>query len=95
MKTIHQIDKNEVLVLAFPEYDVLDDESTKEKRMFRVNRALLLGNLYKQKVKIFFRSKNEIEHTIETTVWGITEKYVLLKGHLCIPINAISTIEFH
>lgn len=57
----------------------------------QVNRAVLLGNGAKSKVKILFQTKEGIR-VVNTTVWAATEDYILLKGGKAIPMDAILDI---
>ncbi len=56
------------------------------------NRAMLLGNGAKSKVKIVFLTLDGIRE-VHTTVWAATKDYILLKGGRFIPIDAI--IDIH
>jgi uncharacterized protein (UPF0248 family) len=57
-----------------------------------MGRAMLLGNNHKHKVKIVFED-DECVKEVETTVWGFTDKRVLLKRGLVIPIHRIHEIR--
>lgn len=57
----------------------------------QVNRAVLLGNGAKSKVKIVFQTKEGIR-MVNTTVWAATEDFILLKGGKAIPMDAILDI---
>ncbi len=82
------IDKEDIALLKFPTTDVLDDVDEIKTRISDINRALSLGNLEHSKIKIFFED-NESKKIVDTTVWGVTDKNVMLKQGVMIPIHRI------
>lgn len=75
--------------------EVLSRTDLVRRRSSNLKRALHLGNgHYKRKVKLIFKS-NLGRTQVETTVWGITEQFVLLKGGLRIPIKSIYKVRFY
>lgn len=82
------IDKEDIALLKFPTTDVLDDVNEIKTRISEINRALSLGNLEHSKIKIFFED-TESKKFVDTTVWGVTDKNVLLKQGVMIPIHRI------
>jgi len=58
-----------------------------------LERAVYLGNSEHQKVKIIFET-TEGTMVTDTTVWNLTENYIILRGNTDIPIRAIHRIEF-
>ena len=82
------IDKEDIVLLKFPTTDVLDDVDEIKTRISDINRALSLGNLEHSKIKIFFED-NESKKIVDTTVWGVTDKNVMLKQGVMIPIHRI------
>jgi hypothetical protein len=82
------IDKEDIALLKFPTTDVLNDVDEIKKRISDINRALSLGNLEHSKIKIFFED-NESKKIVDTTVWGVTDKNVMLKQGVMIPIHRI------
>ncbi len=82
------IDKEDIALLKFPITDVLDDVDEIKTRMSEINRALSLGNLEHSKIKIFFED-SESKKIVDTTVWGVTDKNVMLKQGVMIPIHRI------
>jgi len=85
------IDKDQVKDLRFPKMEVLSttDEITRRKEELR--RALVLGNVDHNKVRIIF-SDTEGEKMVETTIWAVTELRIVLKSGMVIPINRIHAI---
>jgi hypothetical protein len=82
------IDKEDIALLKFPTTDVLDDVDEIKTRISEINRALSLGNLEHSKIKIFFED-DESKKIVDTTVWGVTDKNVMLKQGVMIPIHRI------
>jgi hypothetical protein len=82
------IDKEDIVLLKFPTTDVLDDVDEIKTRISDINRALSLGNLEHSKIKIFFEDI-ESKKVVDTTVWGVTDKNVMLKQGVMIPIHRI------
>lgn len=82
------IEKEDIASLSFPTTDVLDDDNEIKTRIGEINRALSLGNLEHSKIKIFFED-NESKKIVNTTVWAVTDKNVILKQGVMIPIHRI------
>ena len=89
--TIIIIEKEKIDVLNFPNKEVLKSSEEISRRKLEMQRAMLLGNNYKGKVKIIFED-NESVKQVETTVWSFTDKRVILKKGLLIPIHRIYEI---
>ena len=85
------INRENLRELQYPEEEVLDSVEKKEKRFTDIKRGLLLGNNFKNKVKIIFEDK-EGPKQIHTTIWGVTDKRVILKEGHVIPIHRIHKI---
>lgn len=88
------IQKENIDTLNFGPKEVLQDNKEITIRSRRLKRAEQLGNAYKAKAKIAFRSLEGI-FRVETTVWATTEKFVSLKGGILIPIHCIKGVEFY
>ncbi|MGM8363216.1 hypothetical protein ACSV4D_14990 [Flavobacterium sp. ARAG 55.4] len=82
------IEKENIASLMFPKTDVLEDDNEIKTRISEINRALALGNLEHSKIKIFFED-SESKKMVNTTVWAVTDKNVVLKQGVVIPINRI------
>lgn len=95
MNTTHEslvmIEKEEIENLHFPEQEVLLTPDLVDHRQYEAIRATKLGNSFKDKVKIVFEDSEGIK-MVETTVWGITDKRLLLKRGIMIPIHRIHEI---
>jgi uncharacterized membrane protein len=94
MNTITVIPKEQLKDIAFFKSDALEDVSLRQKRRLNLNRAMILGNLEHNKVKINFLTEDGTVHQVETTIWGLTQNFILLKGSLSIPIRSVIKLEF-
>lgn len=73
--------------------DVLLTENDKKHRNRMLYLAMILGNGYKSKVKITFDTIDG-PRRVETTVWATTERNVMLKGGVTIPVQSIYAVEY-
>lgn len=88
------IEKEEITEFSFPQGDVLDTEELREERQVRIKRGMRLGNSMKRKVKIIFEDTEGLKK-VETTIWGFTDKNVILKKTTIIPIRCIHEVKFY
>ena len=87
------IEKEEVSELTFPRVDVI---GTMAKRMIRsstVLQAMRLGNLDRFKVKIIFEDDEDVK-MVDTTIWSVTEKMLVLKAGIMIPVHRVHSVKF-
>ena len=87
-----KIEKENIEILKFPKEEVLLDKELIKDRESELNRALALGNLEHTKIKIYFED-DKSRKLVETTVWGVTDKRVILKQGVVIPINRVHKIS--
>ena len=92
MEIIPLIPKEEVTTLKFVPYDVLSTEDERKERFRKLEKAMLLGNGYKAKVKITFETL-EGARKIETTVWEASDDQLMIKSDVMIPIHAVIDVE--
>lgn len=85
------IDKKEIPHLQFLSNDILSSHEEKLIRERELKKAMVLGNSYKHKVKIFFRDLKSFKK-VETTVWFVDDKHVALKEGVILPKKAIYKI---
>lgn len=86
------VEKEEVATMHFPLEDVLTDNAQKLQREEGIGRANSLGNLEHYKVKIYFADDTGSKW-IHTTIWGVTDKAILLKQNVVLPIHRIIKLE--
>ncbi len=87
-----KIEKEFVGSLEFPNTDVIDNPALQARRANKLVQAAKLGNLEKHKVQIDFQDSTGMKR-VETTIWSLTESYVILKSNTSIPINRIVDIK--
>ncbi len=93
-KSFEVIEKESVTDFNFPDNEVLDSGMDVEHRDLNLHKALILGNSFRRKVKVIFKTLKGIKQ-VETTIWAVTEKNITLKGGIHIPINCILKISFY
>jgi hypothetical protein len=86
------IDKENISGLKFPDSDVLTSKDDIKIRMMNLDKALKLGNLEHGKIKIVFEDSEGIKQ-VDTTVWGVTDKRVILKQGAVVPIHRIHEVK--
>ena len=90
---ISHIKKEDIHNLQFPLHEVLTDQHAIEERKKHLEHAVVLGNTYKGKTKIIFEDGTSM-HQIDTHIWGLTEKWVILKQGITIPIRRIHNVKY-
>jgi hypothetical protein len=86
------VQKEIVADYHFPSDEVLKKESEIEIRQKSLARAIALGNLEHQKVRIYF-ADDQGKKYVETTIWGVTDHEILLKKNVLLPIHRIIKLE--
>lgn len=86
------IEKERIENLKFPNEEVLTDKQLMNERRADLDRALTLGNLEHSKIKIYF-ADDDSNKVVETTVWAVTDKRVILKQGVGIPIARIFSVK--
>lgn len=94
INTTPLIEKESIVEFSFPKGDVLDTEEKRQERQARIKRGTRLGNSLKRKVKIVFEDIEGLKK-VETTIWGFTDKNVILKKTTIIPIRCIHEVKFY
>ena len=92
--TTQLIEKESIVEFSFPKGDVLVTEEQRKERQSRIKRGMRLGNSLKRKVKIIFEDVEGLKK-VETTIWGFTDKNVILKKTTIIPIRCIREVKFY
>ncbi len=86
------ISKEDVSELKFPHEDVLSNKDAITLRLTNLEKALKLGNTENHKIKIVFEDSHGLKQ-VETTIWGVTDKRVILKQGVLIPISRIHEVK--
>lgn len=89
---ILSVQKEDIGRLHFSNEEVLLGAEAIEQRRINLEQAVVLGNTYKGKTKIVFED-NEGMKQIETHIWGLTDKRVILKQGIVIPIHRIHEVK--
>ena len=87
-----EIEKEHVTELHFPVEEVLTKTSQLKERSLAVQRAITLGNLEHQKVKIYF-ADDQGQKMVHTTIWAVTDTAIVLKQNVILPIHRIINLE--
>ena len=87
------IEKEAIANLHFPDEEVLKTKEEKALRAADLNTAMSLGNLEHSKIRIYFED-DVSPKVVDTTVWGLTDKRVILKQSIVIPIHRVVRIKF-
>lgn len=82
------VPKEQVNDLRFPSSEVLKNQDDIRKRRVDLERAVMLGNVEKSKVRVVFEDEIGLKY-VETTVWSITDDRVILKGDGSIPLKRV------
>lgn len=89
---IRSVNKELIDAMHFPKQEVLKSPEHIKQRQNDAKRAMMLGNgPTKNKVKIVFEDV-EGKKAVETTVWGLTDRYILLKRGMSLPLYRIHEI---
>jgi hypothetical protein len=89
---IMEIQKENIGALTFPNQDVITALEAIKERQKNLHAATSLGNLEKHKVHIYFEDAEGMK-MVNTTIWALTEKNIMLKGGQSIPIHRIHRVE--
>jgi hypothetical protein len=89
---IFPVQKEDLSQMHFPNEEVLAGELAIDQRRLALERAVVLGNTYKGKTKIVFEDSIGIKQ-IETHIWGLTDKRVIFKQGIVIPIHRIHEVK--
>jgi len=92
MITAKHIDKEQVAWLYFPEDEVLVSTKTMEKRSLEVQKAAILCNTENINMHIIFEDSEGLKR-VETGIWTVTSKRIILNDGATIPINRIHEIK--
>jgi len=90
--TIKRIEKELIDIISFPKDEVLKSPEEIKDRKAKADKAMMLGNsLSNNKVQIVFEDIAG-KKLVETTVWGVTDRYILLKRGMTLPLHRIHEI---
>jgi hypothetical protein len=79
--------------VSFATAEVLESMDAVKERKATLDKAMLLGNGQRGKVRIYFKTKGGEELQVHTTIWAVSEKYITVKANRPIPIHSITKVE--
>jgi hypothetical protein len=92
LDNIQLVEKESVGELVFPIEEILTSDSEILNRKLSIDRAISLGNIEHHKVKIIFSDSIGIKK-VDTTIWAVTDKAIVLKQNTIVPIHRIHKLE--
>ncbi|MFN4235187.1 MAG: hypothetical protein ACK4IK_10325 [Bacteroidia bacterium] len=93
LKNIALIEKEKIADLKFPSEEVLKTKEEITQRRSDLEKATILGNAHRGKIKIIFEDSEGLKK-VDTTIWATTEKNIILKQGVIIPICRIHQVRF-
>ncbi|WP_299109390.1 hypothetical protein [uncultured Tenacibaculum sp.] len=78
-------------LLRFPKIDVLEHRIDQVNDALNLKRAFFKENLNRTKLKIFFTDHSGLQK-VETSVWTISEKAIILKNNTVVPLSDIVAV---
>lgn len=86
------VEKERIPMLVPVKQDVLPGEESRRSRMQQLMWFLKGGNAFKVKAKIIFQTLEGLK-SVHTTIWGVSETHVALKGGVTLPVHAIVEVQ--
>lgn len=78
-------------LLRFPKIDVLEHRIDQVNDALNLKRAFFTENLNRTRLKIFFNDHSGLQK-VETSVWTISKKAIILKNNTVIPLSDIVAV---
>ena len=91
MVAARKIEQTELLKVIFKNEDTMYIQEQVKSRDQKLYMAMLMGNNYYDNVRILFNTEDG-EREIVSRIWARTDKFVVLKGGIFIPIGAVIDI---
>lgn len=85
---IATVEKEQLASLEFYPEEVLSTDLERQERSRNLYLGMVLGNAYKSKVKIVFKSLSGL-NLVDTTIWAATDKNIVLKGGMLLPVSCV------
>jgi uncharacterized protein (UPF0248 family) len=86
------VEKEQIADFHFPHEGIVLSESEKATLKITLERAISLGNIEHQKVRIYFED-DIAKKVVETTIWAVTDEAIVLKQNVVIPTHRIIKLE--
>ena len=78
-------------LLRFPQINVLEHRIDQVNDALNLKRAFFIENLNKTRLKIFFTDHSGLQK-VETSVWTISEKAIILRNNEMVPLSNIIAV---
>lgn len=78
-------------LLRFPQINVLEHRIDQVNDALNLKRAFFIENLNKTRLKIFFTDHSGLQK-VETSVWTISEKAIILRNNELVPLSNIIAV---
>ena len=91
MVAVRIIEQTELLRVSFKNEDTMYIQEQLKSRDQKLYMAMLMGNNYYENVRILF-STEDGEREIVSRIWARTDKFIVLKGGMFIPIGSVIDI---
>ncbi len=85
------VKKEDLASYHFVNHEVLSDPVQIMERKYLLEESLMLGNDYKQKVRLICQTTDGIIE-VAATIWAVTDTHVELKSGMDIPIKGILAV---
>ncbi len=82
------IEKESIPSLMFPQNAVNKSKEEMKSLVQKLKRSMVLGNIHRTKMRIIFED-NEGAKEVQTTIWAVGDKNIVLKKGVTIPINRL------
>lgn len=87
------IEKEQINNLHYPTQVSEKSNDRKSDLLSKCKTALSLGNLHKVKCTIFFMDKEGLKK-VNTTIWGLMDEHIVLKGGVNLNLRYVEDIVF-
>lgn len=88
-----QIEKEQIRNLTYPSQVSEKSPDRTTELIEKCRRAMALGNLHKVKCSIFFTDTEGLKK-VNTTIWGLFDNYIELKGGVQLNLRYVEDIVF-
>lgn len=86
-----QVAEKQTKILRFPQVDILEEGIEQANRSLELKREFFIGSSEKEEVKIFFTDNTGLKE-VDATYWTLTDKAVVLKQSIVIPLAKIVAV---
>jgi len=91
MSAARKIEQQDLLKVTFKNDKTMYIQEAVKTKNQKLYMAMLMGNHYYDNVRILFNTEDG-EREIVTRIWARTDKFVVLKGGMFIPIGSVIDI---